>query len=88
MEIGGQLQNRTAGQIHIGQRLQKKQLSSGVFCLPVQPLEFGLIDLTAKFLSNQINGTPTGIVPGLFVLPAGITETDDQPVFAFFTKHT
>ena len=88
-EISGKLQNRLAGEIHIGQWLKEVQLFAVVKALAVQTLELALVDLAAQFLCQKIDGTEAAVVACALVLLAGVSETYNQPAFAalFAPKH-
>ena len=73
MEVGGKLQYRATGQIHIGLGLQQKQLAAAPADLAVQTLKFSLVYLAAQLLRQNVQRPETCIVAGLFIFPAGIT---------------
>ena len=41
-----------------------------------------VVNLAAQGFRKGIDGTETGVVPGLLIFPSGIAQTDDEPVFA------
>ena len=85
--VGAQLQYRPARQIHIGLRLEKKELGSVVNGLPIQPLEFCLINPAAQFLCQQVDGTKARIVPGAGIFAAGIAQSDHKPALTIRSEH-
>ncbi len=87
MEVSTQLQHTAAGQVHIGQRLQKQQLAATVIYLTVQALKLSLIHLAAQLAGQNIQCPKTAVVPGLLIFLAGVAQANDEPVFAGLTKH-
>ena len=81
VEIGGKLQYRAAGQVHICLGLEQEELSAVIRGLSVKALEFQLVDLAAKVFSQQIQAAEAGIVAGPLVILAGVAQAYDQPVF-------
>ena len=45
-------------------------------------MKLAFIDLTAELVCKNINGPEAAVMPGIFVLLAGISQTNDQPAFA------
>ena len=52
-----------------------------VIGLTVKTLDFGLVDLTAQAVCQNVDGPEAGVVAGFFVFAAGIAQAHDQPSF-------
>ena len=87
LEERGQLQNRTSGQIHIGLGLQQEQLAAVVAGLIVQPLKFQFVHLHIQLSGKDVQCPEAAVVAGTLILPAGVSQTHNQPGFAIFIQH-
>ena len=79
VKIGRKLQHTATGQIHVGLGFQQKDFFAPVNDLAVKSLEFYLINPAAQRIGQQVDGAEACIVAGFFIVPAWITQTDDEP---------
>ena len=71
--------NAQARRVHIRLGLDENQALSLVVAHADLALEFRLVHAYAERLGKQIECEKAGIVPGLFILPAGVAETRNEP---------
>ena len=78
----GRLAHRLAGQVHIGLGLHHQDLAA----VPLQNarprLEPQLGELEILFFHQAVQRQPPHVVPGGFVLAAGVSQTHQDPVDA------
>ena len=88
IEVGGGA-GGLAGQVHIGNGLHDQHLFPGNGQGIGQRLEFQLLDGRLGSLGQLVGHHKAYVVAGIFILVAGVAQTDQQPggAAAAFSKH-